>query len=232
MLPGPLATNELHETHLFSRISRRGVFSARDITSSELPKVMCLYPGIHTPGIPIHAMGRAEYLASLSPPSNYGTDIELNAYIMNVDAGGYIDGVALTSQYDGDCTALDVNPSACGHLVNHDAAENNVEVYSFTWEDIFTTTTEEDASTQNEFYSIPNELRADGTPWYYDTVLDKLVSFECNDEQSFVSQKMVCGVALVLTKPVSQGDELLLDYGLKEPYPFWAKYWYNGGSSL
>ena len=178
-------------------------------------------------------MGRAEYLASLSPPSNYGTDIELNAYVMNVDSGGYIDGAALASQYDvGDSTALDVNPSACGHLVNHDAAENNVEVYSFTWEDIITTTTEEDASTQSEFYSIPNELRADGTPWYYDTVVDKLVSFECNDEQSFVSQKMICGVALVLTKPVCQGDELLLDYGLKEPYPFWAKDWYNGGSSL
>ena len=62
---------------------------------------MCLYPGVYTPGIPIHAMGRAEYLASLSPPSNYGTDIELNSYIMNVDSGGYIDGAALTSQYDG-----------------------------------------------------------------------------------------------------------------------------------
>ena len=118
-------------------------------------------------------------------------------------------------------------------MVNHDAVENNVEVYSFAWEDIITTTaTEEDTSTQSEFYSIPNELRADGTPWYYDTVLDKLVSFECNDEQSSASQKMVCGAALVLSKPICQGDELLLNYDLKEPYPLWAKDWYNGGTSL
>lgn len=82
--------------------------------------VMCLYPGIYSPGIPIHAVGCAEYLAN-----QYGSDIEENAYIMNLTCGGYIDGRALDSQYDKE--ALDSNPSACGHMINH-AIESNIDV--------------------------------------------------------------------------------------------------------
>lgn len=32
---------------------------------------------------------------------------------------------------------------------------------------------------------------------------------------------------MILTSPVSKGDELLLDYCLQEPLPKWAKDWYD-----
>lgn len=41
----------------------------------------------------------------------------------------------------------------------------------------------------------------------------------------------VCGAALILTSPVSKGDELLLNYGLLDPLPKWAKDWYTTQSS-
>lgn len=124
-------------------IRGRGVFSKQSISTEDLPMVMCLYPGIYTPGLPIHMLGAASscsavYLANKSPPSNYGTDINDNAYIMNLSCGGYIDGYALncqrrevTNNY-----VLNSNPSACGHLINHHSVRNNVEVHSFVWDDI------------------------------------------------------------------------------------------------
>mmetsp|Transcript_8444 Transcript_8444/g.15389 ORF Transcript_8444/g.15389 Transcript_8444/m.15389 type:complete len:247 (+) Transcript_8444:155-895(+) len=204
----------------------RGVFSQQKVSSNELPMAMCLYPGIYTRGIPIHAMRSAEYLANRSPPSNYGLDIGENAYIMNLNnCGGYIDGCALESQY-GEYDALDINPSACGHLVNHDAARSNVEVISFAWDELITKD-ETMMSTKEDHFALPNELRADGFPWYYDTALDKLVSFPSRDQKP-PPQKMLCGAALILTKPISHGEELLLDYGLGDPLPSWAEGWYNG----
>ena len=159
----------------------RGVFSQKKVSSNELPMVMCLYPGIYTRGIPIHAMQTAEYLANRSPPSNYGLDIGENAYIMNLNnCGGYIDGCALESQY-GEYDALDINPSACGHLVNHDAARSNVEVISFAWDELVGND-ETMMSTKEDHFALPNELRANGFPWYYDTALDKLVSFSQNQK--------------------------------------------------
>ena len=207
----------------------RGVFSKQNVSSNELPKVMCLYPGIYTPVIPLHAMGNAEYLANNLAPSFEG-DISENAYILNLACGGYIDGLALNSQYVKHAT-LDCNPSACGHLVNHDAIRNNVEVHSFSWEELTdgqdTTTSASNTTKGNNNFPLPNELRADGSPWYFDTSLDKMVAFPRHDEDP-LPQSTLCGAALVLTKPVFEGDELLIDYGLKEPYPKWAKDWYHG----
>ena len=209
---------------------------------------MCLYPGIYTPGLPIHTLGATTaaassctfvYLANKSPPSKYGTDINDNAYIMNLNlsCGGYIDGCALDSQIrrggEKNNDVLDSNPSACGHLINHHSVGNNVEVHSFAWDDILLDDERYDATTTrraDEHFTIPNELRADGSPWYYDATIDKLVSFPTSSEggsQKKIPPPLLCGAALVLTKPVSRGDELLLDYGLSEPYPPWAKGWYK-----
>ena len=137
---------------------------------------MCLYPGIYTPGIPSGYLSHeVEYLANKSPPSNYGSDITNNAYIMNLNScGGYIDGCALKSQYNDTINALlDSNPSTCGHLVNHDTSMNNVEILSFDWDEVLKEgSCYDDAETAlgnnkgDEYYSIPNERRAGGTPWY------------------------------------------------------------------
>lgn len=205
--------------------------------------VMCLYPGIYTPGIPSGYLSHeVEYLANKSPPSNYGSDITNNAYIMNLNSfGGYIDGCALKSQYnDTNNALLDSNPSACGHLVNHDTLKNNVKILSFAWDEVLKERSRHDDAEialentkENAYYSIPNERRADGTPWYYDSTMNKLVSFtKSNQSQKHclyhpMENKLVCGAALILTKSVCKGEELLLDYGLNKPYPAWAKDWYN-----
>ena len=41
----------------FSGISGagNGVYAAKSFSSKDIPTVMCLYPGIYTPGLPIHA---------------------------------------------------------------------------------------------------------------------------------------------------------------------------------
>ena len=205
---------------------------------------MCLYPGIYTPGIPSGYLSHeVEYFANKSLPSNYGSDITDNAYIMNLNScGGYIDGCALKSQYnDTDNTVLDSNPSACGHLVNHATLKNNVKILSFAWDEVLKEgSSYDDAETalecnkENEYYLIPNEMRADGTPWYYDSAMNKLVSFTKSSQSQRhlclhhpMKNKLVCGAALILTRSVYEGEELVLNYGLTKPYPAWAKEWYN-----
>ncbi|KAL9188093.1 hypothetical protein ACHAXT_006471 [Thalassiosira profunda] len=208
----------------------RGVFSIEDVSADQLPAAMCIYPGVFSPGIPPHAampgrMGRAEYLANLSSPSDPGKSIEDNAYLLNLDCGGYLDGRALKSQYDGG-EMLDGNPSACGQLVNH-AFNSNLEVLSFAWNEVLEAT---DASAKMDgCYALPNELRADGSPWYYDANTSDMMLFP-RPEEPPLSRKLLRGAALVLFRPIERGEELLLDYGLKEPYPKWAVGWYNASA--
>lgn len=213
-------------------IRHRGGFTKLNVSSNDVPMVMCLYPGIHTPGLPLACCADdAEYLANQSPPSNVGSSIDNNAYIMNVTLmGGYIDGCALTSQYNNKDNMLDRNPSACGHLINHDSVRKNVDVLAFAWDEVITERRDNDVIMSHKddesYYPIPNELRADASPWYYDTSLDKIISFPSR-EQTPLSHSLLYGAAIVLIAPISQGEELLLDYGLKKPYPVWAKDWYQ-----
>jgi len=138
-----------------------GVFSRQCIDSTMLPTVMCLYPGIYTPGMPPYA---TEYLANLVPPS--GPDMQDNAYIMNLQScGGYIDGLALNSQYyttnhhhHHDAKKLNANHSACGHLINHHARNYNTLVYSFSWSEVL----KYYCSTKEDYFPLPNEIRSDG----------------------------------------------------------------------
>lgn len=201
-----------------------GVFSRRKIASDELPLVACLYPGIFTPPVPIYALRNAKYLANSIPPSYYSSGVEMNdnAYIMNLQGhGGYIDGCALESQY---CKpALDSNPSACGHLVNHNSRKVNAQVLDFCWDEVFTDEVDLDNDGNNSLYHLPNELRADGSPWYYDSMHEEVISFRNKP----LSNRGVFGAALILIKPLENEDELLLDYKLNEPLPNWAAGWYN-----
>jgi len=229
------------------------------------------------------------YLANVSPPSassstfgNNANRMEDNAYILNLnDKGGYIDGCALTSQYNcnnnnnhqhhGDCgvnddegsaleldelAALDKNPSACGHLINHHATKWNVEVFPFAWYDVVSMMKEQTSAARvwndvtesassgrrkihyedEDYFSLPNELRADGSPWYYDDRLQQVIYFNNQQKEEQTSQQSqsqtqppmrLCGAALMLVKPISRGEELLLNYGLKDPLPKWAEGWYK-----
>lgn len=223
---------------------KRGVFSKRDVSASELPMALCLYPGVYTPGIPARAAASVGdeasmhvYLANMSPPSDCGSDIRDNAYILNLSGpGGYIDGLALGGGRGGE--ALDCNPSACAHLVNHDAARSNVEVLSFSWPELLGASRGDSAvavSNEDEYFRIPNEAREDGTPWYYDAALEEVVSFPKRADGRDAPRSRnsgACGAAFVLNKPISEGEELLLDYGLSEPYPPWARGWYEGAGSV
>lgn len=200
-----------------------GVFSRIRITTDELPVVLCLYPGIFTPPPPIYAIRDAEYIANELPPSYFCNGIEMdnNAYIMNLQgSGGYIDACVLKSQYC-ETSNLDSNPSACGHIVNHDANNPNTEVFDFCWADVLLDRHDED---DEPCYQLPNEMRADGKPWFFDKVLREIVSFP---EAESVGKSQPFGAALVATQPLDKDDELLLDYKLTEPYPSWAKDWYN-----
>jgi SET domain len=130
----------------------RGVFSTTRIPNQT---AFCLYPGVYTPGLPMHTVVTSAanahdnvvvYLGKSSPPSAGAGDFDTNAYILNVQlpTGGYLDGLALeytTTTFDrNDETVvhrrLDENPNACGHCINHSSARANAEVISIDWTDI------------------------------------------------------------------------------------------------
>lgn len=141
-----------------------GVFSRQHI-HNDVPTVMCLYPGIYTPGMPSYG---AHYLANQVPPSfrrGKGPSMHHNAYIMNLQScGGYIDGWSIKSQHDGE--KLDANHSACGHLVNHHAQNHNTAVYSFSWSEVLEHNETEHIAKrggdEDHYFSLPNEMRSDG----------------------------------------------------------------------
>lgn len=230
-------------------------------------KVLCLYPGIYTPGLPLSMMLRHcstsddnnndlsnYYFANQSPPS--GGPIHENAYILNLqDCGGYIDGQSLRCvHYDDDDDNddnknshidagyhLDENPSACGHLINHNSEKANVTVISFPWQQIIEHVNQRqdidhmDSSTLS--YPLPNIIRQDGTPWYYDDGDDGIMTTNRNGKIKYFTSEtmsnftyMNCGAAFVLKNsqpPLQPDDELLLDYKLSKPYPSWASDWYS-----
>jgi hypothetical protein len=197
----------------------RGVFSRLSVSDEMLPMVACLYPGIYTPGIPHVDSAEIgnDYLADQIPPSQI--PFENNEYIMNLqDKGGYVDGSSLEN-----CNGrrLDTNPSACGHFVNHDACNANTYFVSFAWDYLLVGFDLRHGTINTNLFALPNDLRRDGSPWYFDGTIHR---FENLDKEPLPS---VCGGAIVISKPLDSGDELLLDYGLRKPYPSWAKDWYK-----
>jgi hypothetical protein len=171
----------------------RGVFAATRIPNQT---AFCLYPGVYTPGLPLHTVGTSSiaaahdgsaavvYLGKSSPPSL--VEFDINAYILNVQSpsGGYLDGLALEytaatadDEDNNDETMirrLDENPNACGHCINHSSTRANAEAVSIDWTDIMSVgreaQNEESSISKDEndqcYYLIPNIVRADKSPWY------------------------------------------------------------------
>ena len=210
-----------------------GVYATQGLLPGQ---VACLYPGVFTPPLPpiITAVDAAEgmhYLAGQLPPSGFVP--EQNAYILNLkDVGGYLDGLAEVSKEcndDSDQPSTSTtpsppehdNPSACGHMVNHNPSTRaNVSVVSFFWKHVFQLIPVESIE---ECYSLPNRMRNDKYPWYYDPRYGEVVYG--NDTPDGIDEN-VCGAAMIVQKPIGIGNELFLDYGLLQPYPSWAKDWY------
>lgn len=175
------------------------------------------------------------YLADAQPPSE--GELEENAYILNLSsaAGGYIDGAALDGMDRWSLSERNLadNPSACGNTVNHSSDTPNVEMVSFQWLEVF----EDDSSTDDdkELLPLPNELRADGSPWYLDGFTGEIVPFPSPadvrrdfDKRSSTSvDPLLFGAAFCSQQDLEEGTEILLDYKLKRPYPSWAQEWYK-----
>ena len=211
-----------------------GVYATQSLLAGQ---VACLYPGVFTPPLPPNVVAATEctYLAGQWTPS--GILPEHNAYVLNLkDVGGYLDGLADVSKEDNDQSQLHSrtlstphyeNPSACGHMVNHNhRMKANVGVISFFWKNVFQLITAQDTE---ECYSLPNRMRTDKYPWYYDPRDGKVVY---GNDTSDVNVDKVCGAAMIVQKPIEIGEELYLDYGLLQPYPDWAKDWYLNHISI
>jgi hypothetical protein len=169
-----------------------------------------------------------------------------NPYLINVKTvtGGYLDGLTMTTnmatrpnqqqESTGMCLSsvrrLDKNPSACAHLVNHSASENNVSVVSFDWSDIQKikadglhsdnnpAISEEYMSHEDEScFGLPNVVRSDGWPRC-------LLGVET---LHYTGEGTNCGVVFCAMHDIDAEQELLLDYGLLPPYPAWAVDWYR-----
>jgi hypothetical protein len=212
------------------------------------------------------------YLAKNTPPS--GGSMATNAYMLNLGPevnGGYIDAALLsspssTSSDAAVAAATQHLPSSwCGHLINHCGSTRrpNVEVRSFLWtrvlgeQQLWKSVLNDlglDGDGQNndgydddEVLRIPNTIRLDGSPWYFDTVSQKTVMLPQPQQRYQVSSlvPMLAGAAIVATTaktstdadeqqheqqrpPLQPGDELFLNYSLKgPPYPDWAAEWYD-----
>ena len=190
-----------------------------------------------------------EFLGHYSTPS--GIQMEKNAYILNIQttAGGYIDGMALEiiegrhvpiREYSYSHklyhpqlkTRMDINPSCCGHMINHSVRRQNVQILPFLWSDVIEPVHNYRGYTHNlapvytkkTLSSLPNMMRQDGAPRYlfngdvvhYATIADKISRI-----------KKVHGAVIYATKHIGPDQELFLDYKLKKPLPIWASSWYD-----
>jgi hypothetical protein len=171
------------------------------------------------------------YLANQIPPSQI--EFEENAYILNIsdEIGGYIDASACVLHKD---RRLDDSPSACGHLINHNGKIHaNVKVVSFYWKDILGE--ENNNEDDEQWYKLPNILRFDGSPWYFDTINQQIQYFPKGMQDhrfATMNHQMVVGAAIIAddTSNVKliPGQELFLDYQLKATaLPKWAVDWYH-----
>lgn len=158
-------------------------------------------------GLPLGAFSgdvdRITFVGGQLTPSGKGA--EDNAYILNLQGNGYIDGLALTTpegrQLDG--------THALGHLINH-RRPPNVYVSPFCWSDVDRISEEDKA----------NIVRCDGSPRCL--IGGRVVLYDATDVT-------VYGAAICAAKEISLGQELFMDYKLSKPYPKWALDWYTCG---
>ena len=193
----------------------RGVFTEQSVRAGQ---VLCLYPGVYSAGLPTSIATSSDdrtvhYLGQGKTPSGVPSDI--NAYCLNLQTGGYFDGLALQKD---DGSRLDENPSACAHFVNHSSTSSNVQVVPIAWQDMLGSTMAHKPDSDGHLFIIPNASRSEGAPWY--AVVDELTVYYSGKEARY-------GAAFCAQEALGRDEELLLNYGLKHKLPSWAKDWYQ-----
>lgn len=192
----------------------QGVFSTKNI---EKFSPLCFYPGIYTPPLPTRNIGHEGTNALIYLANKVVT--ENNAYVINLnDVGGSIDANNLIWDPQSDRC----NPHAVGHFVNH-GRQPNVNVISFHWNELLTRQNNF-VSDPSRYHRIPNELRCDGSPWYFDTTSEEVIYLKRYEGHHEIS---IGGAVLYANTEIPEGSELFLDYMLQKPYPAWAREWYE-----
>jgi hypothetical protein len=221
----------------------KGVFASKSIRKGQS---LSLYPGRHTPPLPLSLI--TDCLNDGNEPVVFHeTNLDANAYIMNLPSiGGYIDGSFL-----GD---IDINtissPQATGQLINHPSKGNaNVIATPFLWKEVLrvkqqSSVTYDIVDAAPSYLTLPNSLRNDGSHWYLCPVTHSIVRHperiiadnnnnkNNNNNNTYLSIDDVhkygnlAGALISATGDIAEGEELLLDYALKQPLPSWAKGWY------
>jgi len=219
----------------------RGLFASQNI---EEGTVICLYPGIYTPGLPSHVTNtigglNGVYLANSSDPMKQY--IEQNEYILNLNdsiCSGYIDAKTWSDNSDNNdankksisvTTMTLENPSAFGHFINHGSkGRSNVSVCSFFWKNLWSegmyqveSCNTMPAEKNDEYFALPNTLRCDGSPWYFDKYTDQLIRFPLRDPIFFIPSSRIdttsatskmdisvlCGAAFYAIRLIKRGEE-------------------------
>jgi hypothetical protein len=246
-----IPASSLAEIRDYSQIegAGRGVWS-----KTFIPKhcAFCLYPGVYTPGLPLHTTVltasaaddsgvNVAYLGKSTTPST--RDFDENAYILNVQlsTGGYIDGLALEYTTAGNGNGekkmilhrLDENPNACGHCINHSTTRANAKVIKLTIQDNESSISKKDIVDDDQcYYSIPNIVRADKSPWYA-VIGEKYHHHDkSNDDNGdgivrFTGNGKCCGAVFCAIRDINPEEEILFDFALFPPLPSWAKDWYD-----
>lgn len=220
---------EIRRSQLGSKDAGRGVFARRTLAKGT---IVCLYPGIYSRGLPLSVAVSGD--SSAAPPAFLGSHVtpsgllpDHNEFILNVTtlpSGGYIDGASYCCPKEKYASSAADASWCCGHLINHSSSKPNVDVIAFDWKkDILDD--DEDGDLLNEF--LPNQVRNDGSPWYYhDGIVHRYSEDEFNQDEG--PQTLCAGACFNTTRIVEKDEELLFDYKLQQhPIPVWAKDWYE-----
>jgi len=121
-----------------------------------------------------------------------------NSYTMSLPDGGRIDGRAFLQKTDTRIKLIR-NKLCVGHMINHPNKDDNPNVLAFP--------IVVDVDTVQDKTTIPSVL---SESWYFSETVCALIPVPME------MRKMVPCVAIVVTKELKCGDELLLDYNLCE----------------
>jgi hypothetical protein len=208
----------------------RGVFAVRDIQAGT---VVTLYPGRTIPALPLYAKPLdGDFPAGTLMPAELDATPATNAYVINCETGGSIDADNERNDeedvYSGTPRSSSHDPlpflRRCAHLVNHSGGcKPNVSAVSFQWIDILALLPH-----NMPRYAVCTRFHT-GRIWFVDPLNSQpvLVPETLADNANESMDPRLTGIAYVALNDIAAGDEIMLDYALKRPYPEWARAWYQ-----
>ena len=228
-----IKNESLLKVRLTNYSANRGVFNnSKNSSIIQKNKVLTLYPGYYVPPLPDGSGAGYDHEDSfvlIKKPSEEDT----TEYVINSLYGGYIDAIN-EANYNYTCEDHNNNNYiALGHLINH--ASNklpNVEAFHFSWKDILLElrneekeklpVQEQEQEDNNDKHQENNFLKTiyninflPQGEWYFDTRSNTTIQFP--DRKSHPGEYLyrLKGIAVVSTRDIAFGEELLLDYDLR-----------------